>query len=71
MAQFAMDRADAQPELALDHLGRIRTSTPREAAVVRFSVGKAHYQHKRYILAETCWKQALNSIRPFPRRAGH
>jgi hypothetical protein len=53
MAQFAMDRPDAQPQLALDHLGRIRASTPREAAVVRFSVGKAHYQQKRYVLAET------------------
>ena len=59
MAQLAMDRPDAQPQLALDHLGRIRTSTPREAAVVRFSVGKAHYQQKRYDLAETCWKEAL------------
>ena len=47
MAQFAMDRPDAQPEFALDHLARIRSSTPKEAAVVRFSVGKAHYQQKR------------------------
>jgi tetratricopeptide (TPR) repeat protein len=59
MAQLAMDRPDAQPELALDHLRRIRTSTPKEAAVLRFSVGKAHYQEKRYDLAETCWKKAL------------
>jgi tetratricopeptide (TPR) repeat protein len=59
MAQFAMDRPDAQPQLALDHLGRIRTRTPRDAAVVRFSVGKARYQQKRYDLAETCWKEAL------------
>jgi tetratricopeptide (TPR) repeat protein len=59
MAQFAMDRPDAQPQFALDHLGRIRTSTPKDAAVVRFSVGKAHYQQKRYILAETCWKEAI------------
>jgi tetratricopeptide (TPR) repeat protein len=59
MAQLAMDRPDAQPQLALDHLARIRTGTPREAAVVRFSVGKAHYQQKRYDLAETCWKEAL------------
>jgi tetratricopeptide (TPR) repeat protein len=59
MAQFAMDRPDAQPQLALDHLGRIRTGTPREAAVVRFSVGKARYQQKRYDLAEICWKEAL------------
>ena len=59
MAQFAMDRPDAQPQLALDHLGRIRTGTPQEAAVVRFSVGKAHYQQNRYDLAETCWNEAL------------
>jgi tetratricopeptide (TPR) repeat protein len=59
MAQFAMDRPDAQPGLALDHLKRIRASTDKEAAVVRFSVGKAHYQEKRYDLAETCWKEAL------------
>jgi tetratricopeptide (TPR) repeat protein len=59
MAQFAMDRPDAQPQLALDHLARIRTSSPREAAVVRFSVGKANYQRKRYDLAETCWNEAL------------
>ncbi len=59
MAQFAMDRPDAQPQLALDHLGRMRTRTPREAAVVRFSMGKAHYQQKRYDLAETYWKEAL------------
>ena len=59
MAQFAMDRPDAQPQFALDHLGRIRTRIPKEAAVVRFSVGKARYQQKRYDLAETCWKEAL------------
>jgi tetratricopeptide (TPR) repeat protein len=59
MAQFAMDRPDAQPQVALDHLGRIRTSTSKEAALVRFSVGKAHYQQKRYDLAETCWREAL------------
>jgi len=59
MAQLAMDRPDARPQVALDHLGRIRTGTPREAAVVRFSVGKAHYQRERYDLAEDCWRQAL------------
>jgi tetratricopeptide (TPR) repeat protein len=59
MAQVALDRPDAQPQLALDHLGRIRTNTPQDAAVVRFSVGKACYQQTRYDLAETCWKEAL------------
>ena len=59
MAQFAMDRPDAQPRLALDHLGRIRTTLPKETAVVRFSMGKAHYQQKQYVRAETCWEEAL------------
>jgi tetratricopeptide (TPR) repeat protein len=59
MAQFAMDRPDAQPQVALDHLERIKAATVREAAVVRFSLGKAHYQRKRYDLAETCWNEAL------------
>jgi tetratricopeptide (TPR) repeat protein len=59
MAQFAMDRPDAQPLVALDHLGWIHSRTPRDAAVVRFSVGKARYQQKRYDLAEIYWKEAL------------
>lgn len=59
MAQLAMDRPDVQPRSALDHLGRIRPRTPQEAAVVRFSIGKAHYQEQRYDLAESWWKQAL------------
>jgi hypothetical protein len=44
LAQFAMDRSDPQPQRALDHLGEIQSRTFREAAVVRFSEGKAHYQ---------------------------
>jgi tetratricopeptide (TPR) repeat protein len=59
MAQLAMDRPDAQPQVALDHLERIRPSTAKDAAVVRFSVGKAHYQQRQYVLAEACWKEAL------------
>ena len=27
--------------------------------MVRFSEGKAHYQQKGYILAESCWQAAL------------
>jgi len=59
MAQFAMDRPDPQPERALDHLGQIHIGTAKEAAIVRFSEGKAHYQEKEYNLAESRWKQAL------------
>jgi tetratricopeptide (TPR) repeat protein len=69
MAQLAMDRPDARPQIALDHLGRIRTTTPKEAAVVRFSVGKALYQQKRYDLAETCWNEALE-LDPIVPEAG-
>jgi tetratricopeptide (TPR) repeat protein len=66
MAQFAMDRPDARPQLALDHLAHIRTTAPKEAAIVRFSVGKAHYQQKRYDLAEACWKEALELDQTVP-----
>jgi tetratricopeptide (TPR) repeat protein len=59
MAQFAMDRPDPQPEVALEHLAQIHGGTARETAIVQFSVGKAHYQQKRYDLAEACWEQAL------------
>ena len=59
MAQFAMDRPDPHPEQALNHLDRIHGGTARENAVIRFCRGKAHYQQKRYDLAEVCWKQAL------------
>jgi tetratricopeptide (TPR) repeat protein len=60
MAQFAMDRPDPQPERALEHLDRIHSVSVREAAIVRFSQGKAYYQKKRYDLAEGCWREALD-----------
>ena len=60
MAQLAMDRPDPDPQLALQHLRLIRSSTPEERAVVQFSVGKAYYQQKRYDLAETCWNEAID-----------
>ncbi|MGC8639961.1 MAG: tetratricopeptide repeat protein [Isosphaeraceae bacterium] len=59
MAQFALDRPDPQTRLALDHLSRVRPCTPRQAAVLRFTEGKAHYLRKRYDLAEESWKEAL------------
>ncbi len=66
MAQFSMDRADPQPERALGHLQRIRGGTAKEIAVIRFSEGKAHYQLKRYDLAESSWNQALQLDRTVP-----
>ena len=59
MAQLSMDLPDPQPDIALHHLGRIQTSTPRETALVRFYEGKAYYQQKRYDRSEICWKEAL------------
>jgi tetratricopeptide (TPR) repeat protein len=59
MGQLCMDRPDPQPDIALHHLRRIRTSTPHETAVVRFCEGRAHYQQKRYDLSESCWREAL------------
>ena len=59
MAQFALDRPDPQPERALDYLRRVQTTTPREAAIVRFCEGKANRLRKRYDLAEEQWIDAL------------
>jgi tetratricopeptide (TPR) repeat protein len=69
MAQFALDRPDPEPQRALDHLGEIHPRTSQEAAVVRFSEGKAQYLQKGYILAEACWKQALK-LDPMVPEAG-
>jgi tetratricopeptide (TPR) repeat protein len=59
MAQIATDRPDAEPELALDHLRRVRPNSPKQAALARFFEGKAHYLLKRYDLAEANWREAL------------
>jgi hypothetical protein len=44
MAQFALDRPDPQPDLALEHLRKIGPTNAQSAAVVQFCMGKAHYQ---------------------------
>jgi tetratricopeptide (TPR) repeat protein len=66
MAQFAMDRPAPQPRRALEHLALIQGGTASERAIVHFSKGKAHYQEKRYDLAEACWKHALDLDRTVP-----
>src|SRR3954470_5986507 len=60
VAQVAMDRPDPQPEFALEHLHKVQLDTPKDTAIVRFFEGKAYYQQKRYDLAESFWKQALD-----------
>ena len=69
MAQLCMDRQKPQPEIALRHLERVRTSSRQEAAMVQFYQGKAHYQRKRYDLAEDCWNKAL-ALDPVVPEAG-
>jgi tetratricopeptide (TPR) repeat protein len=69
MAQVAMDRPDPQPSVALNHLAKIQSSSGRDRAVVRFSMGKAYYQQKRYDLAESWWKEALG-LDPLVPEAG-
>jgi tetratricopeptide (TPR) repeat protein len=69
MAQFAMDRPDPQPDRALGYLHRVRAGDAREAALVRFSEGKAYYQQKRYDLAESSWTEALK-LNPTVPEAG-
>jgi tetratricopeptide (TPR) repeat protein len=64
-----MDRPDPQPQYALEHIGKIRPGSAKEAAIMRFSEGKAYYQQKRYDLSEICWRQALE-LDPIVPEAG-
>ncbi len=59
MAQLTTEATNAQPEIALAHLDAIRPGSAREAAILQFLKGKAHYQERRYDLAEECWTEAL------------
>jgi tetratricopeptide (TPR) repeat protein len=68
-AQIATDRADPQPELALDCLARIHPSQNATAALIQFLTGKAEYQRSRFLAAETCWRKALK-IDPLVPEAG-
>ena len=69
MAQFALDRPDPQPAMALHHLRAVRPENPEKAALVQFCMGKAHYQSSRYDLAERCWTEALR-LNPTVPEAG-
>ena len=69
MAQLCMDRQKPQPDMALHHLERVQTNSRQETALLRFHEGRAHYQRKRYDLAEACWKEAL-ALDPVVPEAG-
>jgi tetratricopeptide (TPR) repeat protein len=69
MANLTTEPTNVHPELALQHLRAIRPDSPKQAALVQFFEGKAHYQQKRYDLAETCWTEALR-LDPIVPEAG-
>ena len=69
MAQLATEPSAMRPELALDHLRLIRPDSTKQAALVKFFEGKAHYQEQRYDLAETSWTEALR-LDPIVPEAG-
>ncbi len=69
MAQLATELPDFRPKRALEHLRLIRPGSKRQAAIVKFLEGKAHYQEERYDLAEACWTEALK-LDPIVPEAG-
>jgi len=69
MAELATEPTNVHPKLALDHLHAIRPDTSKQAALVQFFEGKAHFQAGRYDLAETCWTEALR-LDPIVPEAG-
>ena len=69
MASLTTEPTNAHPELALLHLRAVQPNSPKQAALVRFFEGKAHYQQRRYDLAESCWTEALR-LDPMVPEAG-
>ncbi len=69
MAQLATEPPAIRPERALEHLRLIRPGSKKQAALVKFFEGKAHYQEGRYDLAETSWTEALK-LDPIVPEAG-
>jgi tetratricopeptide (TPR) repeat protein len=69
MAELASEPTNVDPKVALDHLDAIRPVAPKQAALVQFFRGKAHYQEGRFDLAELCWTEALR-LDPIVPEAG-
>jgi tetratricopeptide (TPR) repeat protein len=59
MAQLATELPNYRPERALEHLSLIRPASTKQAALIKFLEGKAHYQQERFDLAEANWNEAL------------
>jgi tetratricopeptide (TPR) repeat protein len=70
LAQIAVERPDPKdPRLALEQVGRIRTSDRHTIALVRVIVGKADYLLNRFRDAEAAWQEALR-LDPYVPEAG-
>jgi tetratricopeptide (TPR) repeat protein len=69
MAQLTTESTNAQPGIALEHLGTIDRTTSEQTAKIKFLEGKARYQQGRYDLAEDCWTEALR-LDPIVPEAG-
>jgi tetratricopeptide (TPR) repeat protein len=69
MAELATEPTNVDPKLALDHLHVIQPGNPKQAALVQFLKGKAHFQEGRYDLTENCWIEALR-LDPIVPEAG-
>ena len=59
MAQVALDRDDQKPQLALDHLARIKARDRGTRAMVLLNEGKAYSALGQNDRAEAAWKEAL------------
>jgi tetratricopeptide (TPR) repeat protein len=59
MAQVALDRDDQKPQLALDHLARIKARDRGTRATVLLNEGKAYSALGQNDRAEGSWKEAL------------
>lgn len=69
LAQLATEPPNVRPELALEQLRLIRPNSVKQAALIKFFEGKAHFQRGRYDLAETNWTLALK-VDPIVPEAG-
>jgi tetratricopeptide (TPR) repeat protein len=60
MVQITTEPTNAHPEVALTHLRAMAPDSASNTALRQFLKGKAHYQQRRYDLAEACWTEALD-----------
>ncbi len=69
MAQVALARTDQKPELALQHLDKVKIRGSHAQAIVHLNRGKAYSALSLYVEAERSWFEALR-IDPLVPEAG-